>query len=98
MTGWWSDVLSSVWMVAEVGAKKFRGRRGEQNMVESAAACPVRGGVSGERPLGRVKVPEGIDEAWRVARDLPAEPWPLVVRLEVRSVQLRAHYAVGVSA
>ena len=21
-TGWWSDVLSSVWMVAEVGAKK----------------------------------------------------------------------------
>ena len=21
MTGWWSDVLSSVWMVAEVGAK-----------------------------------------------------------------------------
>ena len=35
-------------------------------MVESAAACPVRGGVSGERPLGRVKVPEGIDEAWRV--------------------------------
>ena len=56
-------------------------------MVESAAACPVRGGVSGERPLGRVKVPEGIDEAWRVARDLPAEPWPLVVRLEVRSVE-----------
>ena len=56
-------------------------------MVESAAACPVRGGVSGERPLSRVKVPEGIDEALRVARDLPAEPWPLVV-----------HYAVGVSA
>ena len=47
-------------------------------MVESAAACPVRSGVSGERPLGRVKVPEGIDEAWRVARDLPAEPWPLL--------------------
>ena len=67
-------------------------------MVKSAAACPVRGGVSGERPLGRVKVPEGIDEAWQVARDLPAEPWPLVVRLEVRSVQFRAHYAVGVSA
>ena len=67
-------------------------------MVESAAACPVRGGVSEERPLGLVKVPEGIDEAWRVARDLPAEPWPLVVRLEVRSVQLRAHYAVGVAA
>ena len=91
MTGWWSDVLSSVWMVAEVGAKKFRGRWGEQNMVESDAACPVRGGVSGERPLGRVKVPEGIDEAWRVASDLP-------VHLEVRSVQLRAHYAVGVAA
>ena len=67
-------------------------------MVKSAAACLVRGGVSGERPLGRVKVPEGIDEAWRVARDLPAEPWPVAVRLEVRSVQLRAHYAVGVAA
>ena len=67
-------------------------------MVKSAAACPVRGGVSGERPLGQVKVPEGIDEVWRVARDLPAEPWPLVVRLEVRSVQLKAHYAVGVAA
>ena len=48
--------------------------------------------------LGRVKVPEGIDEVWRVARDLPAEPWPLVVLCEVRSVQLRAHYAVGVAA
>ena len=65
-------------------------------MVEAAAACPVRDGVSGEGPLGRVKVPEGINEAWRVACDLPAEPWPLVVRSEVRSVQLRAHYAVGV--
>ena len=67
-------------------------------MVESTAASPVRGGVSGERPLCRVKVPEAIDEAWRLARDLPREPWPLVVRLEVRSVQLTAHYAVGVSA
>ena len=56
-------------------------------MGEPAAACPVRGGVSGERPIGRVKVPEGIDEAWRVARDLPAEPWPLVVRLKVRPAQ-----------
>ena len=86
MTGWWSDVLSSVWMVAEVGAKKFRGRRGEQNMVKAATACPVRGGVSGEGPLGRVKVPKGIDEARRVARDLSAKPRPFVVRLEVRSV------------
>ena len=78
------------------GGKKFCGRRGERNMVRFAAACPVRGGVSGEGPLGRVKVLEGIDEAWRVALDLPAEPRPLVVRLEVRSVQLRADYAVGV--
>ena len=67
-------------------------------MVESAAACPVRGEVLGERPLGWVKVPEGIDEAWRVPRDPSAEPWPLVVRSEVPFVQLRAHYAVGVSA
>ena len=59
-------------------------------MVETSAACPVRGRVSGEGPLGRVKVPEGIDEAWRVACDLPAELRPLVVPLEVRSVQLRA--------
>ena len=65
-------------------------------MVEAAAACPVRCGVSGEGLSGRVKVPEGIDEAWRVAPDLPPEPWPLVVRLEVRSVKFRAHYAVGV--
>ena len=64
-------------------------------MVEAAAACPVRGGVLGGGPLGRVKLPEGIDEAWRVARDLPAEPWPLFVRLEVRPIQLRAHHAVG---
>ena len=98
MTGWWSDVLSLVWMVAEVGAKNSDAARGEQNMVGSAAACPVRGGVSGERPLGWVKVPKGIGEAWRVGRDLPAEPWPLVVSLEVRSVQLRAHYTVGVAA
>ena len=62
------------------------------------AACPVRGGVSGERPRGWVKVPDGIDEAWRVACDLPLEPWPLVVSLDVCSVQLRAHYAVGVSS
>ena len=80
------------------GGKKLRGRWGEQNMFESAAACPLRGGVSGERPLGSVKVPEGIDEARRVAPDLPAEPWPLVVRFKVRSVQLRAHYEVGVAA
>ena len=64
-------------------------------MLEAAAACPVRGGVSGEGPRGRVKVPEGVDEACRVARDLPPEPWPLVVSLEVCSVQLRANYAVG---
>ena len=43
-----------------------------------------------------MKEPEGIHERWQVACDLPAEPRPLVVRLEVRSVQLRAHYAVGV--
>ena len=55
-------------------------------MVKAATACPVRGGVSGEGPLGRVKVPKGIDEARRVARDLSAKLRPFVVRLEVRSV------------
>ena len=67
-------------------------------MVKAAAACPVQSGVSGEGPRGRLKVPEGIHEAWRVASDLPPDPWPLVVSLEVCSVQLRAHYAVGVSS
>ena len=67
-------------------------------MVEAAAAGPVRDGVSGVGPLGRVRVPEGINEAWRVARDLPPEPWPLVVSSEVCSVQLRANFAIGVSS
>ena len=67
-------------------------------MVKAAAACPVWGGVSGEGPIGWVKVPEGVDEAWWVTRDQPPEPRPLVVSLEVCPVQLRAHYAVGVSS
>ena len=67
-------------------------------MVEAAAACPVLFGVSGEGPRGPVNLPEGIDEAWWVALDLSPQPWPLVVSLEVRPVQLRAHYAVSVSS
>ena len=91
MTGWWSDVFWSVWMDAEVGAKNCEAA-GESKIWSSRLLLALYW-------VGyRVKVPEGIDEAWGVARDLPAEPWPLVVRLEVPSVQLRAHYAVGVSA
>ena len=67
-------------------------------MVKAAAACPVRLWVPGEGPSGWVKVAEGVGEAWWVARDQPSEPWPPVVGLEACSVQLRAHYAVGVSS